>query len=127
MNLMKGSRIMNEIFASNLKDLYFNLATYIQFVVENVAFAYLTELVSQGEIVEDYENCKKKIEYNNSQIDGCYDSINRIITLCNIDCLNLIFNEFNNVRKNSENQGQVSINSLYILYLLLSQINYLIS
>ena len=58
---MKGSRIMNEIFASNLKDLYFNLATYIQFVVENVAFAYLTELVSQGKIVEDYENCKKRL------------------------------------------------------------------
>ena len=41
--------------------------------------------------------------------------------------MNLIFNEFNNVRKNSENQRQVIINSLYILYLLLSQINYLIS
>lgn len=118
---------MDELFVTNLKDLYFNLAQYIQFVVENISFEYLTNLVNQGEVIEDYENCKKKIEYNNSQIDKCYDNINIIITLCNIDSLNQIFNEFNNIRSDVNNQGQVNITSLYILYLLLSQINFLIS
>lgn len=100
---------------------------WINFVVENVAFGLLSDKVKNGEEVPDYDKCREQIARNNKEIDIVYNEINRIIVLINDEKLNKTLNQFKKMQSNPDEKNNISMECLYILYLLLSQINYMIT